>query len=459
MKKFALVCVALVLTTRSIWSQDEEVVYRLKEAEPAQLRKQLLTVPESGLNQELAATMYQTIGIQPNRARQPRSRRLVASELRADFGPIFYREFFRVHVNNAKITALPWRSGADCQLHKEAAEALSDVSKKVRDCLQSSAGGEIRPDAQRLETMLVSVTNAAAVPALVQLLQVENEPVRLVLVKLLSKIDGPVASEALALRALFDLSPEVRTNAVEALADRPPQEYQKTLLEGFRYPWPAVGRHAANAVLELTKPNDQRMLTTMVDLLKQPDPRVPFTIEMEKKGKPEKILAVRELVRINHMSNCALCHAPSTSKADLVRGRVPVPGEDPPPLYYAEQTGSLFIRADITFIQQDFSVMQPVAQPGKWPGQQRFDFLTRVRPLMNKELKEIAKQDEKTLDKIPSFSQKKSLLFTLRNLTGKDLGKTYDDWKPILQGQELTKPIIKTPREKLKSIPIIEPKP
>jgi hypothetical protein len=35
-------------------------------------------------------------------------------------------------------------------------------------------------------------------------------------------------------------------------------------------------------------------------------------------------------VRINHLGNCLLCHSPSTSRADLVRGAVPTPGQPLP---------------------------------------------------------------------------------------------------------------------------------
>ncbi|HEY7331239.1 MAG TPA: hypothetical protein VH592_26635 [Gemmataceae bacterium] len=151
------------------------------------------------------------------------------------------------------------------------------------------------------------------------------------------------------------------------------------------------------------------------------------------------------------MSNCIACHAPSSSTKDMVRGRVPIPNEDPPPLYYAEQTGMLFVRADTTFLKQDFSVMQPVARSGKWPGDQRFDYLTRVRPVSAKEkLQFEALQKE---DKIPpTFVQKEAILFTLRELTGKNPGTSYEDWKPLLKTiekqpvSEDLKPISKQPR-------------
>src|SRR5262249_31438028 len=72
---------------------------------------------------------------------------------------------------------------------------------------------------------------------------------------------------------------------------------------------------------------------------------------------------------------------------------VPMPGEDPPPLYYQSRTG-LFVRADITFLRQDFSVIQPVANSGKWPGNQRFDYLVRTRAATPIELTVLEKRKQ-----------------------------------------------------------------
>ena len=47
----------------------------------------------------------------------------------------------------------------------------------------------------------------AAIPALMQLLMAERTPVRLVLVDVLARIEGPAASKALARLAIFDLRP------------------------------------------------------------------------------------------------------------------------------------------------------------------------------------------------------------------------------------------------------------
>jgi hypothetical protein len=170
-------------------------------------------------------------------------------------------------------------------------------------------------------------------------------PIRLLLVELLSNIKGKEAGAALASRALFDLSSQVRDKAVQALVNRPVSEHRQVLLDGLRYPWPAAADHAGEALVAV---KDRDTLPALVGLLNEPGPTLPFTVRIKEKDKEKEVLATRELVRINHMSNCMLCHAPYLSKDDPVRGRVPVPGEDPPPLYYAEATGP-FIRADTTY--------------------------------------------------------------------------------------------------------------
>jgi hypothetical protein len=91
---------------------------------------------------------------------------------------------------------------------------------------------------------------------------------------------------------------------------------------------------------------------------------------------------VREVVRVNHLRNCLLCHAPAASPADPVRGLVPNPTQPLPPPntvpYYEGQNG-IFVRADVTYVRQDFSVPQPVARSGLWPAHQRYDYVVRTR--------------------------------------------------------------------------------
>ena len=110
------------------------------------------------------------------------------------------------------------------------------------------------------------------------------------------------------------------------------------------------------------KPKDA--LTALCDQLEQPDPRAPF------RDPKSKRLVVAELVRLNHLRNCLLCHAPSSVAGDgLVRGLVPVPGRPLMQAYYAGSDGGSdnFVRADTTFLRQDFSANLKVEKDATGP--------------------------------------------------------------------------------------------
>ncbi len=248
---------------------------------------------------------------------------------------------------------------------------------------------------------------------LIQMLQVEGPDMRLMLVRELSKVQGGGATAALAQRALADLAPEVRQAAVAALQKRLANQYVPILLKGLRYPWPPVADHAAVALLAL-KPAG--VVPKLVDLLDQPDSSAPFPDR--RTNKP----VVRELVRLNHLRNCLLCHAPSANANDgLVRGLVPTPGQPMPKLYYASQTGN-FVRADIIFLRQDFSDILTAPEAKPWPKEQRYDFLTRTRPAKPEEITRTA----------GNYPQRDAVLHTLRGLTGKDAGDISTQWRVAL---------------------------
>src|SRR5262249_46338767 len=160
-----------------------------------------------------------------------------------------------------------------------------------------------------------------------QMLNPENQAVREVLVDHLASIKGPSASRALAKLAIFDLSEKIRQDALEALRDRPHEEYRQVLLDGLRYVWAPVADHAAEALLVV---RDVDSVSKLRELAVAPDPRAPFF------DAANNTYARRELVQINHLKNCMMCHAPSKDTSDMVRGRVPTPGEPLPPLsqYY-----------------------------------------------------------------------------------------------------------------------------
>jgi HEAT repeat protein len=327
---------------------------------------------------------------------------------------------------------LPFRLGTDCLLGKEPAENLQVLSRKLRVQLEAAIpkdGLDSRPDPDALRRSLLGDSRrewlqADAVPAMLQLLQAENKSVRLVLVEMLGQIKDRKATEALAVRAMTDLSYEVRAAAVEALRSRPVQDYQRLLVEGLCYPWQPVGEHAAEALAALTC---REAVPSLVQLLDRPEPDVPYRV---KEGKRTGPLVVRELVRVNHLANCVLCHAPSFSRTDLVRGAVPTSGQPLPapvttPQYY--DRGGAFVRADVTYLKQDFSVIQTVANPGAWPGHQRYDYLVRYRSVSTAEVTRLERQRKDN----PRSSQRDAILFALQELTGKDFGPSLEAWKQV----------------------------
>ncbi len=266
-------------------------------------------------------------------------------------------------------------------------------------------------DENRVETF------RGALPTLLQMLQVEDVPTRLVLVRELAKVKGAGGSAALAKRALVDLSPEVRDAALAELAKRPSGQYLPVLMQGLTYPWSPVADRSA---LALRKLKPEGAVPRLVDLLDQKDPSLPI---LDAKG---KVGTVRELVRLNHMRNCLLCHAPSANDKDgLVRGLVPTPGQPLPRLYYAGQAGN-FVRADTTFLRQDFSVNLPVKAAAPWPDEQRFDFVTRVRRLKPEEIAQIADKPKN------DYPQRDAVRYALRGLTGKDGGDSSETWRTLL---------------------------
>ncbi len=264
------------------------------------------------------------------------------------------------------LAGLPLRRGTACRLPASAAAHFDDHSKKLRGVVSKPA---------ELRTMLTDDSKdnkwlkSESVPVLMQMLMAESSAVREILAEHLSRIPGKTATVALAQLALFDLHPPVRARAINALVDRPVKDYRQTLLKGFEHPWPVVADHAAEAVVALKMKDAVRILATLLD---KPDPRAPY-------GKPNSNERfVKELVRVNHLRNCILCHAPSFRVSDKVRGVVPPTNQPLSPAYYAPAKG-IFVRADVTYLKQDFSTMLTVAKPGKWPTVQRFDFFIRER--------------------------------------------------------------------------------
>jgi hypothetical protein len=329
------------------------------------------------------------------------------------------------------LSGLPFRMGADCRAPAKALRTMGAVSAELRRAVAKPDQREAPSLSQfqgyrRAQALVDHVKRNRAwhtddgASTVAQILQPEIVFARREAVKWLSDINGPRAGAALANLAVFDLSAEVREDAVSALGKRPRAEYRDALLRGLRYPWPPAADHAAEALVEL---RDVSAVPALTALLDQPDPAAPT----RKDGK----WVVSEMVRVNHMRNCYLCHAPALDVKDPIPGLVPTPGQELPVVYYQRGRGP-FVRADVTYLRQDFSLMQRVEKPNKWPAWQRFDFLVRTRELPAKEAA--------ALDKGPLhprwmiYPQREAVLFALRELTGEDLGKSSADWDRFLLG-------------------------
>jgi hypothetical protein len=163
----------------------------------------------------------------------------------------------------------------------------------------------------------------------------------------------------------------------------------------------------------------------LVELAELPDPTAPTYDAAKKKWlKPE-------LVRVNHLGNCLLCHAASKSLKDALRSPIPVPGRELPVVYY-QGSKSPSVRADITYMRQDFSVSQHVEHANPWPEEQRFDYILRQRELPEKEGAALA-----AAARGKDYPQRLSVLFALiklREMVGYDRGS---DLPVIESGEEL----------------------
>jgi hypothetical protein len=198
----------------------------------------------------------------------------------------------------------------------------------------------------------------------------------------------------------------------------------------LRYPSPEVAQRAGDALAKLERTD---LVPRLIDLLDEPDPRAPIIQKINEKPVP----VVRELVRVNHHRNCLLCHAPGTTgdvAPETVTAPVPSPSEPLPSPAEGYQNASpdVLVRVDVTYLRQDFSLYQPVADAHPWPEMQRFDFLVRTRELTDEEAdayrETFARKERGRLS-----PYHRAALTALRELTGLDTEPTPEAWRRLLK--------------------------
>jgi hypothetical protein len=251
------------------------------------------------------------------------------------------------------------------------------------------------------------------------------------LVKHLAGTKHPASSWALVKLALFAPEAQVCAAAAAALHIRNEEDYADLLLAGLQYPWPEVAERAAAALIEADAAD---VVGKLVDLLEQPDPRLPTVAK--KDGK--EVYQVKQLVRLNHHQNCLLCHAPALPTDLLAPYVVTMPVSLPhrplpvfPEQYDNPGSDHLQVRVDVTYLRPHFSLVLKAPGPKGWPELQRFDFLLRTLHMT----KDQAQAYEAKLHALNGSAApyQKAVLKALRSLTGMDAGTTAAAWRKALK--------------------------
>ncbi len=289
------------------------------------------------------------------------------------------------------LRGLPFIMGGACRMDAALSQTFAMAVATTHDSLRAedSSSFSAVDSVDVFWTRWGGQDASAGVAALTQIYGPQTKQRRESLAKHLQSVEHAAATKALARAAVFDFNNEVRIAAVDGLKGRRKKDYTDTLLAALRHPWPAAAQNAAHAIARLQR---RDLVPQLVAFLAEADPRAPF----DRDGHGE--MAVREMVKINHHRNCLLCHAPSEANVmpGGVNAVVPTPGEafptPSPGNPYGSQPSEAMVRADVTYLRQDFSLMQPVAGAAPWPEMQRFDYMVRTRVVSQDEAAAKAKQ-------------------------------------------------------------------
>jgi len=337
----------------------------------------------------------------------------------------------KVIKERSDLQGLPFLMGGACRMEPALSNSFASAVATTHDSLRAADKATFRTvePVERFWERWGGQDNSAGIAALTQIYGPQKPARRESVARSLQSIDHPSSTKALARAAVYDFDYQVRWAALDGLKGRSKEDYTDVLLAGLHYPWPTAAQNAARAIVRLDR---RDLVPQLVAFLAEPDPRAVFEKEVDGKVVP----VVREVVRINHHRNCLLCHAPS--QANVMPGGVvavvPTPGEpfpvpdDSGGSPYGSMPTESMIRSDITYLRQDFSVLQPVANAHPWPEMQRFDFLVRTRVLTAEEAREQRKQ-QKIAGVAPVSENHQAAIQALQRLTGKnDVAPTAAAW-------------------------------
>jgi len=349
-----------------------------------------------------------------------------------------------------ELRGMPFAMGDACRLKEERRAEFGVAAALVRNSLRK-AGETNRNSATPSERTRVQEfwklydeaaprkdldrrkhVAGARVAALEQVLGPETPAMHAALVQHLQQIADPESTRALTRLAVFSAADEVRKAALKALQERPAREVTEVLMHGLRHPWPVAAERAAEAIAQLGRKD---LVPELVNLLGERDPRLPVIETIEGKKTP----VVREMVRVNHTRNCLMCHSPATGGDQilglgLTTAQIPTSPSDTPSDGYRSDPGfpDILVRIDVTYLRQDFSVMQPVQNSQPWPQLQRFDFLVRKRQLTKDEAEaytaKLGNRGEPSPYQLAANT-------ALRQLTGKAAEPTAEAWRQLLNLQ------------------------
>jgi hypothetical protein len=336
------------------------------------------------------------------------------------------------------LAGLPFILNDTCRMKKENRGDYQWATKLARMSLSAPGGFWSSFDRWRTtwaDCQSIEIDDRICIDALEQILATEEHSLQIGLVEWLAKCSKTKLSlerstAALVRLAVFAQSEKLRDVALATLQKRDTRVADPLLRNALRYPWPTVAQNAAEAVVVLHRTD---LAGALVEMMELPDPRAPVLRVVS----GNKVPVVRELVRINHLRNCLLCHPPvsspnQSSDGPILVGQIPIPGLPLPSSYDFSFTNSaeLSVRADITYLRPDFSINLQVANAKPWPKDQRFDFVVRSRVLTPHEVSDYEAQ-AKGKNGIDVYRQ--IALNALRELTGRnDLGDLAENWRKAL---------------------------